>query len=554
MAESWWRWWRRPRLGVSFWSLMYSRTGIRHIALPWLILPCFYCFWRGLNLSLKQGVGGRPVIRPFFWAGLWLGLAFYTYFASRGVPLIFVAFVIYLGVVARPWLARDWRGLLLVIGVALFVALPLIRSLSQQPEYEGRVEELAVPVVEARAGNFAPLGEHVVVTLGMFHATGDGEYLYNIPDRPLFGPLGAIFFWGGVLLALIWTLQPLWPGGSFTPRAAAAAFLLLWWGAGISPAFLSVPPASLSHTILAQSAVYIFVALPFLLIDDKITEWHIPKGATLTVGLAAVLLLGIGYRDLYDYFVAWPETGITRFLYRAALNDLGNAVREETELTDFSVTSLLNGQWDRIALQASLRTEESGINGRLYQPERVLFLNPSTSFNSNPATLNPIVPDAYTVVNEIDGEYDWTEVDVSDYPLAAEPLACFDNGFCVITADYDGEALDLLLRVDRPLTFPAMPLISNPPPPGVYPGPRLHLFAQLLTADGEFVMGDDGLWVDVQTLEEGDAFLQRHYLPRPAEGGCQVAFGFYDPMNSERVLLTSGGTAVLLSCDSFANE
>ncbi|KPK03228.1 MAG: hypothetical protein AMJ56_19640, partial [Anaerolineae bacterium SG8_19] len=52
----------------------------------------------------------------------------------------------------------------------------------------------------------------------------------------------------------------------------AGAFLLIWWVVGISPAFISVPAASLGHTIVAQSAVYILVALPLLGLERLSTQ------------------------------------------------------------------------------------------------------------------------------------------------------------------------------------------------------------------------------------------------------------------------------------------
>ena len=162
---------------------------------------------------------------------------------------------------------RRWRGLLLMFGLGFAYGHTTPVTLSRQPESEARVAELAVPLVEARVGNFEPLARHVAITLGMFHADGDDEWLYNIPHRPIFGPLGAAFFWIGVLIALVYALQPLvrtitkWldkhrrPERDINPDAAlSSAFLLLWWLAGISPGFISVPPASLGHTIMAQPA------------------------------------------------------------------------------------------------------------------------------------------------------------------------------------------------------------------------------------------------------------------------------------------------------------
>ena len=36
-------------LALSFWSLMYSRIGLRHVLMPPLVLAAFYFFWRGLE-------------------------------------------------------------------------------------------------------------------------------------------------------------------------------------------------------------------------------------------------------------------------------------------------------------------------------------------------------------------------------------------------------------------------------------------------------------------------------------------------------------------------
>jgi hypothetical protein len=86
-----------------------------------------------------------------------------------------------------------------------------------------------------------------------------------------------------------------------------------------------------------------------------------------------------------------------------------------------------------------------------------------------------------------------------------------------------------------------MPLISNPPPPGVYAGPRLLVFAQLWDSASNFLVGDDGLWVDPLTLQPGDIFLQQHWLAPPDSSEPATAvFGLYDPKTGERIL-TEGG-------------
>jgi hypothetical protein len=100
-----------------------------------------------------------------------------------------------------------------------------------------------------------------------------------------------------------------------------------------------------------------------------------------------------------------------------------------------------------------------------------------------------------------------------------------------------------------------MPIVANPPPPGIYSGPRLAVFVHVLTADERFVTGDDGLWVDPLSLKPGDCFSQVHFLAPPVDGPDGPYFlelGLYDPMTGERRRVLNlkghrGGDRVLLS-------
>ncbi len=546
-------------LALSFWSLMYSRIGIRHISLPLFVLATFYALWRGLDSGSEQSRHSAQPIRgstaSFLLAGLFMGLGFYTYFASRGVPIILLAFCGYLGLFQRPLLQRYWRGLLLTLGLAALLAVPLAVTLLRQPESEARVEELAVPLIEARSGNWQPLAENALHTLNMFHSNGDEEWLYNIPSRPVFGIIGALFFWGGVGMAAWYAAKPLLrlafsaagrrPSSlDATPhRERASAFLLIWWLVGISPAFVSVPPASLGHTILAQPAVLILAALPLTLVD-RLAGARASSRILLGTALATLLILSIAWRDLPDYFNRWPERGMTRFLYRADIRDLARYLDNHPELSDFAVTGLLAGPWDRLALDIDLRVAEE-VRPRWYNPERALFLSlagqPALSFSGYP--LPPSFhPAAYEpVAGHQAGEYHLARVE-QDIASVGDP-ACFQNGLCLARAQYDpsGQTLELVWEVERPLDLPEMPLVSNPAPPGVYAGPRLLVFAQALDSTDTLLAGDDGLWVDVTTLHPGDRFVQQHRFGLP-EGSppATISFGLYDPKTGERIATTDG--------------
>ncbi len=614
-------------LATSFWGLMYARVGIRHVAMPVFALATFYWFWRAVERdweirrlgNWKRGRGAEEqrsrgareslsvsqspslsiaphyslATRHWLAAGLWMGLGFYTYFASRGVPLVLLAFGGYWLLLARPLLRRSWRGMVLMFVLAGLLALPLVITLGRQPESEARVAEVAVPLVEARAGNFEPLLAHVVAAFNMIHSDGDPEWLYNIPGRPVFGPIGAIFFWLGVGVAVVGVIlnaeaqrsrgaEGQVAGGrwqvasgqsskgaeeqgsrgageqvrisqspnlsvsqSLATRHSPLVFLLLWWLGGTAPAFLSVPPASLGHTILAQPAVYLLAALPVGVLWSAASIRY-QRWGTILGGVAAVLLVGsVAVRDLPAYFVEWPERGMVRFLYRADIKDAADYLNTaDSAPTDFGITGLLAGPWDRVALEIDL-DPQSAARPRWYNPERVALLRPPVSFNGYPDVAAPYA-DWYRPLPEdeaLDGGYVLSQLRGEAAPVVDETTAvCFANGLCLLDAKYqDDGTLELLWRVARDLDLPPMPLISNPPPPGVYAGPRLLVFAQLQDSDGGFLVNEDGLWVDPITLRTGDLFVQRHYLVVPeGKTAATVVFGLYDPMTGERVLTVDG--------------
>ena len=144
------------------------------------------------------------------------------------------------------------------------------------------------------------------------------------------------------------------------------------------------------------------------------------------------------------------------------------------------------------------------------------------------------------------GGYELVQVVVD---RAWQTPTCFQNGLCLVWAGYQNGVLELGWELSRPLDLPPIPLISNPPPPGVYAGPRLLAFAQLVDSDGNFLAGDDGLWVDPVTLQVGDRWLQQHVLVD--EGGSAAAiFGLYDPLTGTRILTNQGQDHIRLNLPS----
>jgi 4-amino-4-deoxy-L-arabinose transferase-like glycosyltransferase len=540
-------------LTTSFWSLMYSRTAIRHISLPPFALAVF-CL-----LPIGRLAGAK--LRKWVPVGLLVGVGLYTYPAARLLLVLVILFAGYLALFHRDRFRRCWRGVLLALVIAALVSTPLwvaiargrSEAAAQGIGADARLDELAVPLRELRAGNLHPLLENVWGTLGMFHATGDPEWLYNISGRPVFNLLGGLLLWMGVVLCLYRWRQP------------RCFFLLLWLGLGLLPTFVSIPPASLSHSILVQPAAYVLPALP-LLEAHRWLKSQIPDlGSRTSSVLFAIYSLLIAsflttniFRDLSDYFVVWPEQEMVRVLYRADYRDAARYLDAHPEIADVAISSTLLGPWDRLALRVDVRRDDVAV--RLFDPERALVW--ATGDGPSTVLLTSWPPPARSTAGFLEAGDDSPEAVLPHLTLYTVPhpafidrdlLARFANGLELVEARWEeeppvpGQEAILLTtwRVVEPLDLPPIPIVANPPPPGVYSGRRLAVFTHLLAADGALVTGDDGLWVDPLTLQPGDRFIQVHRFELPPDGSYTVELGLYDPKTGERwEVLGPGGEAI----------
>lgn len=515
-------------MAVSFWSLMYSRVATRHISTVPLLLMGLWLFWRMVRTGNGErgkgkegGVGLVAWYRRPLLAGAFLGLTLHTYFASWVVVAVTVAFCGYL--LLFHW--GEARGRVGQYGLMFMVlgllALPVLRDMRAMPEVEeeGRINVVAAPLHAALDGDFSVVWQHVVGTFGGFVNTGDSEWLYNLPFRPIFSPPVAALFWVGILFILY---------ALFKSRLQSErdVFIIFWWVAGLSPAFISVPPASLGHTIAAQPVVYIILASAIVLIADSMKP---PLRSTAVLALGALVIGLIGVRDLSAYFIEWPSRGNVRFFYHGPIHDVGTWLHDNPDVRDFAISGLLIEPWDKVALDLY---GPDDVRARWYNPQRAVVLDPPIAFAGYP-NVEEVFEDLFSAEFTNVAEFNLRTIDAA-VETAINGTTCFTNGLCLDGIEYTAPILDLTWRVDADLQVPERPLTSFPPIPGEDKGPRLYVFAQLLDVNGAFQTGDDGLWVDPDTLYVGDRFLQRHLL-FPQEGSATIAIGLYDPATGQRV-------------------
>ena len=143
------RWWGRraalftaAALTVGFWPLMMARLGLRAPTLPPLLAASALAYDHAFTSTKRKTAWAAYLL-----SGLFLGAGFYTYMASRGMPVLYLAFLIALAITDRRKLRQVWAGTLVVVGTAVLVGLPVARDagLLEDAELHGRDDFSLLP-------------------------------------------------------------------------------------------------------------------------------------------------------------------------------------------------------------------------------------------------------------------------------------------------------------------------------------------------------------------------------------------------------------------------
>jgi hypothetical protein len=277
---------------TTVWTLNLSRVALRVSLLTPILALALALLWRG-------GRERRPW--PMIAAGALYGLSFYTYLAARFTPLALAALALYL----LLWRRRCvwWRGWALFAGTALAVFAPLgFYFATHWAETLGRAGQVSILNPGINGGDpWGTLGLHLWRTLLGFFYRGDFIPRHNVPLRPVFDPLTAAAFAGGLALS-IWGLARKGragdPPSAEGDRPAAAALSLLWLGLMLLPTILAEDAPHFLRGAGILPALFIFPARGLA----AGWEWLARRGRPWLAGaaLAAVLLCGAG-SNLWAY-------------------------------------------------------------------------------------------------------------------------------------------------------------------------------------------------------------------------------------------------------------
>ena len=528
---------------VVFWTVEFGRIVSPVVIMVPLVTLSAYLYWRG-----RDGHGRREWLL-YSLSGVALGLALLAYTASRIIPVVFVIFGLYAAITQRAQWKRWLGSTIVVAGVAVLVASPMFIDLAQHPEYDQlSFFDIDRPLVELANGNVLPVIETSLRTLGMFAFVGDPLPYYDVPDRPVLEPLGALLLAAGLLVCLRRWRQPVY------------GFVFLWFFVSLTPGMLSQPAPNYTRTLGVQTMMFIAIGLGAKALLDR---WRTPIGVSV---LALILGVNLVW-TAHDYFTLWPSIDTVRFWHQSGLKAVADQIQASPDqspvvicLPDYLIDE--REPWWKPAYQ-HLRylLHRDDVSVRYYNCADTLILPEGVARYAFPdatdaATLAqfpiyqqflaPSQPDRITLPDRLGVilkvERSATPLD-RQLTLASQGPAFFENATEPTHVPIDlGGKIDFLgytqssNRNDLMLTTYWRVTDQLPP--------QLSQFTHVLDAQGQIVTQADRLMLTSESLRAGDVVVQIHHLTLPENvnaGSYRVAIGLYTQPDGKRLPVMDNG-------------
>jgi len=583
LARRWWgrraALWTAAALTVGFWPLMMARLGLRAPALPALLAASALACDHGLTARAPRRAWAGYLV-----AGACLGLSFYTYMASRGMPLLYLAFLGALALFDRRTLRRVWPGVLALLGVAGAVGFPLFYYLKTHPNLEQRIAQLGGALTAARGGDWRPLWQNVTDSLPLLLWKADPRWLYHVSERPALEPFLALAFMIGLGVA-VWRV-----------RDRRCSFTLLWLGGGMAPALLTTVEYNTLHAIAALPPTFLLIALGvdnvwlhirsdnfisrlsrFSRLDLKSAQSaesadrknHFKKALPI---LLAVAFLGTGIEAAHAYFVTWGQNRDVRVSYHHHVVALGRHLDANPATTPVAITSLYPGEvHDPYTMEVTLRRTDLSLRWsdgrsalffprgatRLYTEEQSALppeltgwlaptLTPAITLTFRPQDLPPAV---YGYDWDADAAWDSLTAPLARTvvvgPGDAAPGSALVPSPCPVAY---GDVVALVGYAITPTTLTpggALTVMTAWEVLAAQPE-ELALFVHLLDGHNTILTQVDRLDAPSWQWQPGDRFVQLYRLTLPdalPPGDYGLSLGFYRRADFQRLPVTNAGMA-----------
>lgn len=547
---------------VTFWPVATSREALRAGMLPFFMALAVWYLWQ-IVFPNAEPRRRRVIVAAF---ALSTAITLHIYLAARVAWLVFPIFLIYLALLHRDKFKTSWPSILMGLVVAGLLVAPMFVYLANHPEAQTRLSMLDSTLRGLLAGDFLPVLQNASEALLAFVWPGFGDQFlaYNIPGRPVFDGVTAVFFTIGLLISIWRWKQPNY------------ALLLLWFFIGIVPSLLTGATANTTRNLAALPAVMLLPAVGFTAVADWISgrletrDWRlvsiqspISNLQSPTIIAASIWLVFAGFTTARDYFVRWGQSPNVRGAYQVNLVAGLEFLEAEAVAPPLVISTVYPGAAHDPSIALVLSPEVSanarwvdarlglifpdGGNGRILipastpiHPALAGFVKEVTAVSLRPDDLDP----SFAL-------YELNPAPLNQWP-AIEPVN-FDNALTLHTAHWLAEtaqpgAVAELVTVWE-VTDPSRigPLVLP------FYTTDAVLFTQVLGNNGQVMTQRDALDAPSWDWQAGDVIIQVHQLAVPegtAPGSYRAIVGLYDKLSGERRPVVATDGTIL---DTFAD-
>lgn len=532
-------------MAIALWPIFWSRVALRAMTLPLVMCLAFDFLWRGLTAErgVRSAESSRffsvsPSLRPFVFSGLFFGLSAYTYLSARALPILLVAFTVFLALSARDRMRGRWRGLFVSYLVGGLMALPLIITLLTNPDLQFRVSEVSEPLDKAMQGDWSEVGANINRAIGMFAVKGDSTVRDNWPDRPVFPePIGAMLFSAGVLIAITKLRQPRY------------ALALMWIGAMLIPTIVTTGAPNFTRTLGALPMVF---AMPGLAVEWALfwlprfvpgRNFQAFSRVTSAIGGVALIgVLGVNAVSTWDdYFNKWPNHPETQFVFQADFAAIAKDI-DASDVTNVYVGGLSNDTMDdsslyllRVRKDVQVGWFDSGSPLSSGGAMMDWFTGNPTTYIPSIVPVSPLLMGALSnkrcVENVVTARFQRYRSHCEGTPGVPSSARGFEDTAVFIGASSDVTAT---VRAGETRQFVTTWLAEDPI---AYPR---RVFVHLVDPQTRRIVAQhDGLDSPTKYWRPDDYITQVHTLLIPADaapGLYELWVGLYNPMDGKRVL------------------
>lgn len=540
-------------LAFSFWGISTSREALRSETLPVLFMAAALAMRRGIVIDddTEDEEGGPPGHWPeahiltigwFVLAGILLGLSMYTYLAARLMWLVFPAFFLFLSVTQPGVIRHIWPGLAVMLGVGALIASPLFIYLLTHPGAEARIGQLSGPITATLTGDLEPLRQTMRAGLGMITIRGDDLWLYNIPNKPLLGPVMSLLFYLGVSVGVTSIVKPyrsvrrgLRTYDEAFRVSSASAFMILTLAIGMIPALLTGVGASNTRVIGMQPALYYFPALGVVWLANWAEQQIGPKGATaLWVAYGGLLSVMLGL-TISAYFGHWNNARDVRVAYHTNFVSTMRYLDAHPAIgPDVAISTITPGQFhDPAIARVTLRRDDLTLRWFDGRTSLVLPEGETTYFFPGVAQIDPLL-ERYLTIAPLDtitlrpSDFDPTVTALSGMPDRSVPME---------GADFVGTRFGDVLTLEGYSIIPGQIVEAGQEVVVLsrwhierIPEAEITLFTHVLDANRNVIAQQDLLSAPSWGWIVGDSFIQIHRFTLPEgmeSGSVQVEIGAY---------------------------